>query len=235
MLPCLLSAIEYRPWFDRVLNFEASINSWAQWGEHADLYRNEAAVRVTPWNNLRAEVEFDLFSSNTYSYSPEALKVSGQYAFLNEAIGDPFALSSALTVMLPSSRAKREYTLFYPGSMNYELHVAAGKECFFDGGWNNIWNNRLWLDVAYGVANRQSPWWRMHSQVEWNLLEWGVASLYIKTLAGASTKQFEFGGVWSWVLEEGGTFSLTLRRVPIAHGIARCTGVVLEYSTPFAP
>ena len=113
LAPCLLSAIDYSPWFDRILDFDLKANAWAQWGRHrADLYRNEFSLKVTPWTNLRAEAEIDFFSSDRYSYSLEAPKVSGQYSLLNDVAGDPVSLSTALTVMLPTARAKREYALF---------------------------------------------------------------------------------------------------------------------------
>lgn len=228
-LPCLLSAIEYAPWYQRILMFEGKINTSYEGGKEVDLVRNEALLYVTPWTDLRGEFELDFFKSRRYTYGLESLKFSGQYRLLNDSVGDPISLSCALTFILPTSRAKHEYSLFYPGSMEYEGHVALGKE------WacGPMWTDRAYIDIAYGLANEHSPWWRTHSQYDRNLFERGVGSLFLKTVAGSGVRFLEFGAIYTYLFDYG-ALALELASRPLAHGFPRANKVMLEYQTPLA-
>lgn len=229
LLPAWALAIEYAPWYERILFFEGRVNTAYEGGSHVDLVRNEASLCVTPWTNLRAEFEIDFFKSRHYTYCLESLQLSAQYRLFNDAYGDPISLSGALTFVLPTTRAKREYSLFYPGSMEYEAHVAVGKE------WacQDPWSDRAYIDIAYGIANEHAPWWRTHSQYDRNLFEWGVGSLFINTVAGSSVRYLEFGAIYTYLLDYG-SIALELARRPIAHGFPQATSVTLEYQTPLA-
>lgn len=224
LLPLTLSAIEYAPWLDPILYFKGKVNASYEGGRSVDLFRDEASLRVTPWTDLRAEFEIDFFKSRRYSYCLEALKLSGQYRVLNDVTGDPISLLGAATFILPTTRAKRERALFYPGAMEYEFHLSIGKS------WEE---DEIYLDLAYGLANEHAPWWRTHAQLDHRFCSCDRVSIYAKTITGASVRTAEFGAIYKYFLDYG-ALSLTLARRPIAHHFPRATIITLEYETPIA-
>lgn len=227
--PIWIQAIEYSPWFQRVLYFEGRVLTEYQWGDHYNLTHDEIALRVSPWTDIRAEVELDLFASRRFSFNAEALKVAGQYRFFNDIIGDPLSLTAGVTLIVPTTRARREYALFYPGNIEAEFHVVAGKErsCY------ESWLDRGWIDLAYGIADRHSPWFMFHGQWDRNLDWAGECSLFLKTLSGSIKRSVEFGGIYSYTVAQG-VLKLTLMRRPIAHNLPTTTSLTLEYTTPLS-
>lgn len=228
-LPFYAVSIEYNPWFERILYPEGKVTGEYQGGKHADLIRNECGLRVTPWTDIRTEIELDFFKSRTYSYTLEAFKMAGQYRFRNQAIGDDFSLIAGGTFIVPSTQAKHEYDLFYPGSVEIEFHACIGREfevC-------DTWYEREYLDVAFGMANERSPWWRFHYQLEKNFYEKGRLGLFATTLAGAGKKAFEYGGLYTYALDCGEIAVRVMKR-SFARGLPRVTGVTIEFTTPLA-
>lgn len=222
-------SIDYSPWFERVLYFQGRATAQGQWGNETDLFRHELAFQTTVWTDIRAEVEYSGFSSGNYSYRMEAFKASGQYRLMNDIVGDPVTVVVGLTGMLPSSFAKREYALFYPGSEMLEAHLVVGKEfiCY------PVWFDRLWVDLAYGAANENSPWYRSHFQADVNLCYGRLLSLWISTLAGGGSRAIEFGGIYKQPFQAG-FFSLYLMSRPIASNSPKIFSAWVEYQFSFA-
>lgn len=224
-----LAAIDYSPWFERVLYFEGRLEGEGQWGRRVDLYRLEGSLKVTPWTDIRAEVELDAFDSRKYNFTFEAAKASVQYRFLNDIVLDPVTMVFGLTGMIPSSQAKHERALYYPGSELLEAHLIIGKMFFQDRDPIDRW----WFDLAYGVANERSPWWRTHLQGDMAVCPDGLLSLYLATLAGASNRAVELGVKYRHMVEWG-SLTATLMRRPIAHRLPQVTSFSIAFETPLA-
>lgn len=214
-----LGAIDYSPWFERVLYLEGRLTAEGQWARDTDLFRHEAAFKTTIWTDIRAELEYSGFASREFSYRMEAIKAALQYRFLNDAVGDPLTVVAGITAIFPSAFAKEEKAFFYPGDEMVEAHLILGKE-FCD--------KYFWADFAGGIANTSSTWGRAHFQFDKRFQYGNILSFYFAGLSNSEKSALEMGGIFR-VLTDRGTTGLRLMYRPVAKCLPHVVGLALEF------
>lgn len=88
-----------------------------------------------------------------------------RYAFLDDALGDPYALSVALISTQPFDQALHDPTCFFHGLFELEAACSIGKEWVC----HTFWTVRTWALAALGIASKGSPFARAAYAVEWHL------------------------------------------------------------------
>lgn len=168
----LLGAAEERPWIERPLQLFTGVKAAGEWFDHLDRDGKElsyhgrnllidANMRLATSSNLEFELELCTSRTHHHTYSIDACKQSVRYLLLEDALGDPFALSIGLTLTEAWNRAVFDPALLYRGNFAVELHTAQGVE----REWTECTNYRLYAVEAIGFSSG-SPWVRGVAGVE---------------------------------------------------------------------
>ncbi len=178
LIPFALSAIDYSPWLDEILNIQTELKAGVKAGQ-AHALNADLSFKTTVWTDIKAEIEFDTARTQQHGYFFEAARFNGLYRFMNDAIGDPLTVLGGMTLSFPQSQAKRDLALFDPGSTMAEFHLILGKE---NG--DRFWCDRYWALLTVGMANKSSAWMSSHFEYERNFFECGRGAIFLNTLSG---------------------------------------------------
>lgn len=174
-LYCILSlqtyATEFAPWFGPAflpeLRLSAAYQNFAKIDSHhhalhypgkdffADLSLSIALDPVVLWP-LSVEIESVGSRTHHHSLNFDCFKFTGRYQWFDDIVGDPFSLTSGISLIFPFEKGLTDISSFHHGCFEYEGHVAFGKEkaC------RENWIFRHYGLLALGSSDRGSPWLR---------------------------------------------------------------------------
>lgn len=94
----------------------------------------------------------------------DALTFQGRYLLMNDIVGEPFSIVAGADVSFVPSKSQREIGIVRHGNVELEGHLSIGREKSS----GRTWDSRYWSSLALGVANRGSPWAKVHLAWEKN-------------------------------------------------------------------
>lgn len=184
LLSAPLFAAELMPWFPPVWEFQGAVDYLYNYEDRIQTPLgsfnlpnpvNNAifGLNLTVWPQWNTEIEL-LLGSNPASdvnFSYKAVRATGRYQWLNDVGGDPFALTSGITLFTTPTRFLTATSTWFHGNFNAEFHTAIGKEFTR----NYEWCSRLWAYGGIGIANKGNPWW--HAYAAWDIRPWSCFTL----------------------------------------------------------
>lgn len=187
-----LEATERRPWFGDLLVLEGRAKATANAYDlistgkgtvhrrSCDNYLNLGAS-LAYRENLSYELEAIAENTSHDGFGMDSILFTVRNRWMNDITDeDPIALTTGLTVGQVFKPGLRNLSSFHHGGIEFEAHVAAGKEfsCM------QFWMSRFWGVFGVGVADMGSPWIR--ANVSWEHNWWDVlaAEIYVRTLWG---------------------------------------------------
>ena len=138
------------------------------------------SVAISPFPDWSVEAESTAASSDRRGYALEDYRITARYLVYNDVIGDPVSLYIGTTVKKATRAGQRDRSTLHHGEMNYEGHVAIGKEFIC----RQFWTSRLWNAWTVGIANRGSVW--VHNILAFDINCWDVSQMgvYLKGYFG---------------------------------------------------
>lgn len=185
-----LDATERRPWFgpDKLPEFRldytyqhySKIDSGGRdFSRHGDDHFINLSASITPGPPCNIELEA-LIDHTRKTHGFDCARITGRYLFLDDVIGDPMSLSAGITITRATHTSLHDISSFHHGLMEYEAHVAIGKECSCEG----FWSSRIWGFMSLAIADRGSPWMRAYLGYERNCWDWHDYGIFIRSLWG---------------------------------------------------
>ena len=175
-----LFATELDPWFSPLWEAQGRLAFWykrddavqspkGNFSNPCDTYTAFGSLGLTPWPYWNTEVELLLTRSHPIPFSYEASLLTIRYQWRDDIRGDPFALTTGVTLSLPAHRYLHNLCFLYHGEINAEGHLSVGKE------WRRM---RMWALCGYGIANRGSGWTHGRAALSFDCscFEWGTYS-----------------------------------------------------------
>lgn len=181
LLLCLLMptgawATELMPWFgnDKEFEWRGSYRYQHYSKAHSVLGRRDrdasesflgTSLAISPTPSWAGEVEFYVGKTSAHD-NPEVQAgiATLRYNWCNDIIGDPFSLTTGVTVYFPTSFAQRDIGSYYHEDYDIEVHMAIGKETPY----GRSWADRYWVILAGGIPIQEDPWARLHFAYELN-------------------------------------------------------------------
>jgi hypothetical protein len=197
LAPFSLLSLNYQPWLGNVYEFDFLSTYKYGWFKQVDssttklnstynahLLRFDLEFTSTP----RAEytLELELCDTTRQQFSFRSIAVQAKKLFLDDIVGDVVSLTSSFSLRYISPRSKKDISSPYGSDVDFEAHVAIGKE--IDS--NSYWRFRFWADAGVGIANQGSPWLKGKASFEGNFDDrhrWAVLAK-VKHGYGKNTK-----------------------------------------------
>lgn len=191
--PFSLFSTELEPWFGDIYQVEARTFLSAQNFEipHRSACKEDAwaffwNLSLGGFNCEYSSLEIESLTAQTSvrNFYWDCIRFTGRYFLWDDVAGDPFSLSTGLTLTLASHAALYDFNAFHHGQLEGEWHVAVGKEIpFYDE-----WEFRFWGIVGLGMAGRGYPW--MHLELnaagKWFMHE---GKIFCRSLYGFGSKK----------------------------------------------
>lgn len=195
-----LFATELQPWLGNVYEFEFR-SSFAYQGyqklscgshlrKHSsdDLFLNASLLNTLQDPSLGIELEFrDASTRKHRGGGLDQWKITGRMLFLDDIIGDPISFATGLSYAQAFRHSLKDVSCFHHGLNNVECFASIGKE-FPD---DVIWQSRLFAVAALGIAEKGSPWVRLHLDWEKRWQDNHEASIYLHSLFGLGGKKLK--------------------------------------------
>jgi len=170
-----LMATETKPWFGNVMEFEFRPTYSFRHFSEVDVSQGPSAytsddsllnlsLALTPVSQWNGEVEMLVARTAEQGFSIAHLKATARYLWCDDIIGDPFSLTTGLSLTVPVKTSQQDISMGYHGDVEAELHAALGREmtrC-------DSWIARGWLVGGGGIANIGSPWLFFDANIEGN-------------------------------------------------------------------
>lgn len=220
-----MSALEYWPWFPepllpqailsyqfltfpKVQTFDHSLN------RHETAHTGSANLCFAPTDAILFQTEVALTGTTAHGFFFDYAAVAPQYLIWNDIIGDPLSLSVGGALIVPSTTSRRDFATFHLGSVDFQGHVAIGKEAAACG----TWRRRMWAVGAIMASTRGSPAMWGTLAVALNRHDHFSAELYGTGLFGFGHRQLSafvpfqgYGPFATRAIDIGIRFSVALR------------------------
>jgi hypothetical protein len=176
-----LNAFEYAPWFPEpllpqlLLGYELRAFPRVATSHHS-LHRSETAhtgfgrLEFAATDELYLQTEVALTGTTTHGFFFDDAALDLQYMLCNDIIGDPFSLVVGGSLIVPSTTSRRDFATYHLGSVDFQAHVAIGKETSFRA----FWVRRVWAAAGLLCSTRGAPqlWGRAALAYNWHDCRW---------------------------------------------------------------
>ncbi len=231
LLPVLLNATDFKPWYPRNLELQPQATYSYQSYQtvdtvhgfaHRPAYNDFLDLSLSgAYSQYAIELETLLAATRHRSFGFADLRFTGRYQWLDDVIGDPCTLTTGLTLTQVFSQSRHDNSFFYHGGIEVEAHVAAGRELSC----REFWQSRYWGVLGFGVADEGSPWVRANLSWEHNWWDTMSATVFLESLWGFGgeglhlNKHFHgYGPIHHQSIDLGFRYSYTLE----CGGVATC-------------
>ena len=190
-------ATEYQPWLGNFYEFELRTSgqyqgyTWLSSDSHLkkyysnDVFLNVSLSNARPDPAIGTEVEITQARTRRQRGDIDQLKVTGRYVWQDDVAGDPLSLMTGLSYTQAFYYSLRDVSSFHHGFSNIELFISLGKENPDE----SVWASRWWGMLAIGVAERGSPWFRLHLNYEKRWREKHEVKTFLSSLWGLGHKR----------------------------------------------
>lgn len=179
-----LSATELKPWTGR--QYSLDVNGSLMFQQFCKLDAKCGAIKRSEFDafyhfsvlgtpSQDATVEIELLASSTRyrDLGVNALRATGRYFWLNDAVADPVSLATGITISKIFNASRHNVALFDHGGLACEAHVAIGME----NSCEEFWTTRTWGVLGVGIADVGSPWLR--ANLVWERNWWEIHQLRV--------------------------------------------------------
>lgn len=160
LLTSSMYATEYAPWFSPLWEFQRRVTFAYQnegrvqtpegsFTRHCDDYTYLFSLGLTPWPYWNVELELALSNTCEIPISYQAALLTVRYQWMDELDCDPITLTTGLTLSVPGNRYQRNFTFLYPGHVNGEVHLTAGKQWCL---------THVYALAGFGIADQGNGW-----------------------------------------------------------------------------
>jgi hypothetical protein len=178
LLPLALWATETRPWFEPVLEPEIEAGYSYETYDGGYIHRAKGGMFINPLDTISAELEVGLAGSRQFPFYFNFGALTGRYQLLDQLDGHLATVATGLSVFFSSVTSRRDFATPFLGPIDWELHVAIGRELDC-GKW---WLLRGWgwggAAISHGGAPRlrgqlaiEANWCDLH---QLGVATWGV-------------------------------------------------------------
>lgn len=187
-----VASTELSPWFGNVLELDLRASATANayrlistghgtvYRNSCDIFYNLSASLAYP-EDLTFELEAVAVNGSHHGFGMDSLLFTARQRWMNDITAeDPISLTGGLTVAQIFKPGLRNLSAFHHGGIQFEAHVAAGKEFSC----NEFWVSRLWGVLGFGVADMGSPWIRGNAFWEHNWWNNHRVQIFMRTLWG---------------------------------------------------
>lgn len=200
--PTCIQGIDLKPWYSRDLQVQGTLDYRFQSYHSVDAPKKNhyssndhfvegSLMAIYAPFSLQLETEFADTKKRNFDW--DHISLCGRYLWLDDDIGDPFSLTTGLTLGRAWREAVNDISSFHHGRNELFLHVALGKQNIKGATWLTRW----WGIFGIGTADRWTPWIAANVNYEWNQCPPHRLRLYINSLWGCGRHQLkvkEFGG-----------------------------------------
>lgn len=178
-------ATEYQPWLGNFYEFELRssllyqkyhwISSESHLKKHFsnDFFLNASLSNAIPDPDIGGELELTQAGTRQQKGDLDQIKLTGRYLWLDDVAGDTLSLTIGFSYAQAFKHSLRDVSSFHHGFNNAEFFVSIGRE----NPEESVWGSRWWSMFAIGMAERGSPWLRLHVEYDkrwWDRLEMTV-------------------------------------------------------------
>lgn len=221
LLPTLVIATDFKPWFSRDFELQPRITAryqsypfistpYGKKGCSADDYFFDFSIGGAA---LGYSVEIETIVADTPRQAPacDQVRLTARRLVLDDVGGeDPFSMAAGFTVIQAFRSSLHDISSFHHGQIEGEMHVAIGKET----AWRNLWMTRWWGVLGVGIADRGSPWVRANLVWDKNMCNQSFVRLFMNTLWGLGgnnirhTRHFSgYGGIGHQSIDLGARYT----------------------------
>jgi hypothetical protein len=190
---------ELRPWFgpnllilwrtEYTYQHYSKINSDKQTiSKTADDSFLNLSLELSPDPTLDFEVEALLSDTRKRGKGFDCGRITGRYQLMDDILGDPMTLTAGITLTRANHISLHDISSFHHGIMEYEAHLSAGKEFSCE----KFWTSRFWGLIGLAVADRGSPWMRIHLAYERNFWDYADYGIFLRGLFGFGDHNIQF-------------------------------------------
>lgn len=159
-----LTGLEKQPWFGEVYAFH--LLTGYSYSHFSQIQGNSSSLPPSNDHLVFADLEFSfspVWSTDIdMEWADTPRQIFGfrsfgsqvRYLWMDDVIGDPFSLSTGVSMRIVSPTSLKDISCPYHGDIEVEGSGALGKE--FDS--LQFWRFRVWFYAALGIANKGSPW-----------------------------------------------------------------------------
>jgi hypothetical protein len=257
-LPFALNATELKPWFGNPFELEGRATyvfqnfQEMQTGEGLVSYVSNdnfltLSLSTSIWGNWDAEFELTGAQTRAHCFNYDCARLTGRYLWMDDVIGDPFSITSGITLTLPQRISIIDPGSFHHGYFEAEFHTALGRESVCGPRWKSRW----WLIGGVGIATQGSPWLRADGVIEvqhfiGHALELGAYTLWglggdnivdldaFRGYGPIAHRSVDVGFAYLYRFDCWGTLKLGYRRRVYAHNFPdNANYLIVEYLYPF--
>ena len=254
-----IHATDLKPWFAKHLQVQGLVDYRYQTYSSLDApqaskkyssddsFVDASLIFVRDPFSLQVEAQFADTRKRNFDWDHVGL--TARYLILDDNIGDPFSLSSGLTLSRAWREAVNDISSFHHGQNEAFFHLAIGRQKVLE----NEWICRAWSVLGLGTADRWTPWIVADAAYEWiNPCSSLRYKLFVNTLWGCGNHKLrveDFGG-YSKINHQSidlglgitkqfdyyGTLSFNYSYRVYAHNYPnRASNFVVSYNYPFGP
>lgn len=254
----LLQGIELKPWYSRALNVQGildyrfqtypSVATSHKNGHYSSDDQFVDGSFIFVYEPYSIQIETLLANTKKRSFDWDNISLTLRYLCLDDNIGDPFSLTTGLTLGRAWREAVNDISSFHHGRNEAFFHVALGKQKIQGASFLSRW----WTVLGIGTADRWTAWLVANAAYEWNYFEPHRFGIYVNSLWGCGThalKVEDFGGYgpldhrsvdigirYTYELDYYGSLNISYARRVYASNFPENTNqVVASYIYPFGP
>jgi hypothetical protein len=198
VLPFLLTATEFAPWYDNDLEIQSRskilYQTFNKLGTHDgktcylsnDVFLNQSLG--ISFDKYAAEVELCAAATRKQHFNLDHLKLTGRYRLLDDITDDPYSVVAGVSFIQAGQPALYDPASFHHGIFGVETHISVGKEVST----GQFWQKRYFGVLAFGLSYG-SPWVRGNFTYLQNVCNLHTFGAFINTLVGFGGQNLKVG------------------------------------------
>jgi hypothetical protein len=187
-------ATELKPWYPRYLELQPKMDYLYQVyhsvaTKHGHKNRNDhdhflKLSTIGALDRYSAEIEMTGAATRHRNFGLADIRFTGRYQLSDDTLGDHASVTTGLTIEQVLRLARNDVSNFYHGGIQFEGHLAVGKETVC----GKFWRTRIWGVGAIGAADIGSAWLRFNLGWEYNLWDLEQIGFYAYSRWGLGGK-----------------------------------------------
>lgn len=253
-----LFATDLKPWYPDALQLQGKLdyrfqtyNSLDAPGKNRNYSSDDSFVDgsiMAVYDPYSFEVEVQFADTRKRNFDWDHIGVTARYLWLDDNVGDPFSLTTGITLSRAWREALNDISSFHHGQNEAFFHAAIGKQVVF----GNEWLSRWWGVFGVGIADRWTPWIVANANYEWNYCNMHRFRLFANSLWGCGNQRLkvedfggyarinhhsiDIGGGYTYLFNYYGSLSFNYAYRVYAHNFPNhASQFVISYNYPFGP